>query len=149
MYHLLLADDDPNIRALVRFVMTREGYQVHEAQDGAEAVEVMQREPVNLAVMRTNQRQALTQAGEGMSCACSRARLRSKAKPPSWLLTMNGFFRYATGFCIWRTGVWRSVSSVVPPLRRPGVSCGGVHPLGTAMRLFESFPLLRSFYFIW
>ncbi|TCM91122.1 DNA-binding response OmpR family regulator [Paenibacillus sp. BK033] len=51
MYHLLLADDDPNIRALVRFVMTREGYQVHEAQDGAEAVEVMQREPVNLAII--------------------------------------------------------------------------------------------------
>ncbi|MCK9860777.1 MULTISPECIES: response regulator transcription factor [Paenibacillus] len=51
MYHLLLADDDPNIRALVRFVMTREGYQVFEAQDGAEAVEVMRREPVNLAII--------------------------------------------------------------------------------------------------
>lgn len=51
MYHLLLADDDPNIRALVRFVMTREGYQVYEAQDGAEAVEVMKREPVNLAII--------------------------------------------------------------------------------------------------
>ncbi|WP_336775595.1 response regulator transcription factor [Paenibacillus sp. MMO-58] len=51
MYHLLLADDDPNIRALVRFVMTREGYQVYEAQDGAEAVEVMQREPINLAII--------------------------------------------------------------------------------------------------
>ncbi|WP_435166558.1 response regulator transcription factor [Paenibacillus glycanilyticus] len=51
MYHLLLADDDPNIRALVRFVMTREGYQVHEAQDGAEAVEVMRREQINLAII--------------------------------------------------------------------------------------------------
>ncbi|ACT04069.1 response regulator transcription factor [Paenibacillus sp. JDR-2] len=51
MYHLLLADDDPNIRALVRFVMTREGYQVYEAQDGAEAVEVMQRAPINLAII--------------------------------------------------------------------------------------------------
>ncbi|WP_127492744.1 response regulator transcription factor [Paenibacillus glycanilyticus] len=51
MYHLLLADDDPNIRALVRFVMTREGYQVFEAQDGAEAVEVMRREQINLAII--------------------------------------------------------------------------------------------------
>lgn len=51
MYHLLLADDDPNIRALIRFVMTREGYQVYEAQDGAEAVEVLRREPVNLAII--------------------------------------------------------------------------------------------------
>ncbi|GMK47137.1 DNA-binding response regulator [Paenibacillus glycanilyticus] len=51
MYQLLLADDDPNIRALVRFVMTREGYQVFEAQDGAEAVEVMRREQINLAII--------------------------------------------------------------------------------------------------
>lgn len=51
MNHLLLADDDPNIRALVRFVMTREGYQVHEARDGAEAIEVMTRAPINLAII--------------------------------------------------------------------------------------------------
>ncbi|GLX68744.1 response regulator transcription factor [Paenibacillus glycanilyticus] len=51
MYHLLLADDDPNIRALVRFVMTREGYQVYEAQDGAEAIEVMKQGPINLAII--------------------------------------------------------------------------------------------------
>jgi Response regulators consisting of a CheY-like receiver domain and a winged-helix DNA-binding domain len=51
MNHLLLADDDPNIRALVRFVMTREGYQVYEAQDGAEAIELMKRAPINLAII--------------------------------------------------------------------------------------------------
>ncbi|RAP74216.1 response regulator transcription factor [Paenibacillus montanisoli] len=51
MKHVLLADDDPNIRALVRFVMTREGYQVHEAQDGAEAIKVMNRSPIDLAIL--------------------------------------------------------------------------------------------------
>ncbi|MBD3920376.1 response regulator transcription factor [Paenibacillus sp. PR3] len=51
MNHLLLADDDPNIRALVRYVMTREGYSVHEAQDGAEAVKVMERSPIDMAII--------------------------------------------------------------------------------------------------
>lgn len=51
MNHLLLADDDPNIRALVRYVLTREGYQVHEAQDGAEAVNVLQQSLIDLAII--------------------------------------------------------------------------------------------------
>ncbi|WP_318652410.1 response regulator transcription factor [Paenibacillus lycopersici] len=51
MNKLLLADDDPNIRALVRFVMTREGYRVHEAKDGAEALQVMARTPIDLAIV--------------------------------------------------------------------------------------------------
>ncbi|PWW02932.1 DNA-binding response OmpR family regulator [Paenibacillus cellulosilyticus] len=51
MKNLLVADDDPNIRALVRFVMTREGYQVHEAQDGAVAVGVMQQTSIDLAII--------------------------------------------------------------------------------------------------
>ena len=49
--HLLLADDDSNIRALVRYVMTREGYSVHEACDGAEAVMVMERSPIDIAII--------------------------------------------------------------------------------------------------
>ncbi|WP_135553450.1 response regulator transcription factor [Paenibacillus cymbidii] len=51
MNHLLLADDDPHIRALVRYVMTREGFSVHEARDGAEAVKVMQSEPIDIAII--------------------------------------------------------------------------------------------------
>ncbi|MDI4649705.1 response regulator transcription factor [Cohnella hashimotonis] len=51
MNHLLLADDDANIRALVRYVMTREGYRVHEARDGAEAAALMERTPVDLAII--------------------------------------------------------------------------------------------------
>lgn len=51
MNHLLLADDDPNIRALIRYVMTREGYRLHEAKDGAEAVAMMEQTPVDLAII--------------------------------------------------------------------------------------------------
>nr|WP_240548016.1 response regulator transcription factor [Paenibacillus lignilyticus] len=51
MNQLLLADDDPNIRALVRYVMTREGFRVLEAQDGAEAVKVMEHSPIDIAII--------------------------------------------------------------------------------------------------
>ncbi|MFD1176702.1 response regulator transcription factor [Paenibacillus puldeungensis] len=49
--HLLLADDNANIRQLVRYAMTKEGYQVHEAQDGLEAVKLMERESIDLAII--------------------------------------------------------------------------------------------------
>lgn len=51
MNHLLLADDDPSIRALVRYVMTLEGFGVHEAQDGVEAVKVLERMPIDIAII--------------------------------------------------------------------------------------------------
>lgn len=51
MNHLLLADDDPSIRALVRYVMTREGFSVHEARDGAEAIKMMEHSQIDLAII--------------------------------------------------------------------------------------------------
>lgn len=48
---LLITDDDPNIRALVRYVLTREGYRMHEAQDGTEAVGILERLPIDLAII--------------------------------------------------------------------------------------------------
>lgn len=51
MKHLPLADDDGHIRALPRHVMTKEGYRVHEAQDGAEAVKIIQETPIDLAIL--------------------------------------------------------------------------------------------------
>ena len=51
MKHLLVADDDAHIRALLRHVMTKEGYRVHEAQDGVEAVKIIQETPIDLAIL--------------------------------------------------------------------------------------------------
>ncbi|MDD9267073.1 response regulator transcription factor [Paenibacillus sp. GCM10023248] len=51
MRNVLVADDDANIRALLRYVMTREGYQVHEAQDGVEAVRLMEEASIDLAII--------------------------------------------------------------------------------------------------
>ncbi|MGN7456348.1 response regulator transcription factor [Paenibacillus pasadenensis] len=49
--HVLVADDDPHIRELLRLVLTREGYAVAEAADGEQAAAVLEREQVHLAVV--------------------------------------------------------------------------------------------------
>jgi two-component system OmpR family response regulator len=49
--HVLVADDDPHIRELLRFLLKREGYRVIEAEDGAQALQVMENEQVHLAVV--------------------------------------------------------------------------------------------------
>lgn len=49
--HILVADDDPNIRELLRFLFNKEGYLVFEAENGEEASLVMEREQVHLAVV--------------------------------------------------------------------------------------------------
>ncbi|MGO4546751.1 response regulator transcription factor [Paenibacillus sp. 2TAB23] len=51
MKQLLLVDDDANIRTLLRFYMSKEGYQLHEAKDGLEAVKLMKEIPIDLAVI--------------------------------------------------------------------------------------------------
>ena len=38
---VLVADDEPDVRKLVRMVLTKAGYNVLEAEDGAKAIEVL------------------------------------------------------------------------------------------------------------
>lgn len=49
--HILIADDDPNIRTLLRFYLQKEGYTVHAAEDGLHAAEILERERIHLAVI--------------------------------------------------------------------------------------------------
>lgn len=51
MKKILVADDDLNIRTLLRHVLTREGYLAVEAGDGREAVGLMKESTVDLAVV--------------------------------------------------------------------------------------------------
>jgi two-component system, cell cycle sensor histidine kinase and response regulator CckA len=48
---VLLADDEPLVRALARNALERQGYRVLVAADGAEAVEVFERENGNIALV--------------------------------------------------------------------------------------------------
>lgn len=49
--HLLIADDDPHIRELLRFYLSKEGYIVFEAGDGSEASVLLESEQIHLAVV--------------------------------------------------------------------------------------------------
>ncbi|WP_438433000.1 response regulator transcription factor [Gorillibacterium sp. sgz500922] len=51
MKHILIADDDPHIRALLRHVLLREGYRVTEAEDGVKAEELSRTESFDLAIL--------------------------------------------------------------------------------------------------
>jgi DNA-binding response OmpR family regulator len=48
---ILIADDEPNILVSLEFLMKREGYTVHLARDGEEALEVLRRERPRLVLL--------------------------------------------------------------------------------------------------
>ncbi len=48
---ILIADDEPNILISLEYLMKREGFEVHLARDGAEALAVLQRERPRLVLL--------------------------------------------------------------------------------------------------
>ncbi|OPH57784.1 DNA-binding response regulator [Paenibacillus ferrarius] len=48
---VLVSDDDPEIRDVIRIYLQNEGYQVFEAEDGVQAIELLRREPVHLIIL--------------------------------------------------------------------------------------------------
>lgn len=51
MTTVLLIDDDPHIRDIVRFALSREGFSVIEASDGAQGLAAAERQPPDLIVL--------------------------------------------------------------------------------------------------
>ncbi|OUN06281.1 DNA-binding response regulator [Flavonifractor sp. An92] len=51
MYHILICDDDKDIVSALEIYLSSEGYQVYTAYDGAEALEVVEREDIHLILM--------------------------------------------------------------------------------------------------
>lgn len=51
MITILVVDDDPNIRELLRFYIQREGYKVIEAVDGADALKLLEANQIQLAIV--------------------------------------------------------------------------------------------------
>ena len=49
--HILVVDDDPHIREVMRFALTKAGYRVSEAADGSAAYALIQAEPPALVVL--------------------------------------------------------------------------------------------------
>ena len=50
-YQILIADDEAEIRDLLRLYLEKDGYSVWEASDGTEALAVLKREKIDLAVL--------------------------------------------------------------------------------------------------
>jgi len=50
-HKILIADDEPNILISLEFLMKREGYEVHLARDGEEAIAVLRRERPALVLL--------------------------------------------------------------------------------------------------
>ena len=48
---ILIADDEPNILLSIEYLMKREGYEVHVARDGQQALEVLRRERPRLILL--------------------------------------------------------------------------------------------------
>ncbi|MDZ7592277.1 MAG: response regulator [Rubrivivax sp.] len=48
---ILIADDEPNILISLEFLMKREGYEVHLARDGQEALDTLRREHPRLVLL--------------------------------------------------------------------------------------------------
>ena len=51
MFHILVADDDKNTRRLLQAVLEAENYTVFTAENGEDALEVMDREHIDLVVL--------------------------------------------------------------------------------------------------
>lgn len=50
MYHILIAEDEKSLRNLLKLNLEQEGYIVHLAVDGVEALEIFQRENISLGI---------------------------------------------------------------------------------------------------
>ena len=79
MYGILVCDDERDIRAALRIYLTGEGYEVFEAENGFQALEILRREPVHLVLMDVMM--------PGMDGIAATAKLREISNVPVILLT--------------------------------------------------------------
>ena len=53
-YKILVADDDASVRQMLGRLLSGEGYQVTEAADGAQALQIVAQEPIDLVLLDLN-----------------------------------------------------------------------------------------------
>ena len=51
MYSILVCDDEKDIVSALKIYLTADGYQVYEAYNGKEAVEILRKKEVHLVLM--------------------------------------------------------------------------------------------------
>ena len=50
-YKILIADDEDEIRELLRLYLEKEGYEIFEAQDGLQALKLLGKEDISMALI--------------------------------------------------------------------------------------------------
>lgn len=50
MIRVLIIDDEPQIRSMLRLMLERDGYEVQEAPDGIEGIRIYRQNPVDLII---------------------------------------------------------------------------------------------------
>ena len=50
MQRVLVIDDEPQIRSLLRLILERDGFEVEEASDGMEGIKIYRQNPVDLII---------------------------------------------------------------------------------------------------
>lgn len=50
-YKILIADDEAEIRDVLHLYLEKDGYEIYEAADGVEAMELLKKEPIDLAIL--------------------------------------------------------------------------------------------------
>ena len=82
MYNVLVCDDEKDIVSALRIYLTSEGYNVFEAGNGKEAVEVVEREEIHLVLM-----DIMMPVMDGIQAM---VKIREKSNVPVILLTAKG-----------------------------------------------------------
>ena len=82
MYNILICDDDRDIVAALKIYLTAEGYRTLEAYSGREALDIISRETVHLALL-----DIMMPGFDGLAAT---AALREKSNIPVILLTAKG-----------------------------------------------------------
>ena len=82
MYNVLVCDDEKDIVSALRIYLTSEGYQVFEASNGKEAVEIVESEEIHLVLM-----DIMMPVMDGIQAM---VKIREKSNVPVILLTAKG-----------------------------------------------------------
>lgn len=79
MYHILICDDDRDIRNALKIYLSGEGYRIFEAENGIEALEILEKEEVHLILM-----DIMMPKMDGVAAT---TKIREKSNAPVILLT--------------------------------------------------------------
>jgi PleD family two-component response regulator len=80
--HILLVDDDPNLRMLLSYALEQEGYLVTEAVDGMTAIQTLQKHQFDLILM-----DAVMPRLDGISCCDKLHEIYQEDCPPILIVT--------------------------------------------------------------